>query len=536
MTILEELVKKNTYPIVFIGSGMSLRYANNFPNWNGLIMKLWKKAFQDNHDQNFYRFMLQLKQDILKESSNKDSDYISYKLNIIASTLIEAEFNKQFLEEKITVADYTVKEYYETGISPFKIEISNTFSELSIKPEMEEEYRSYKKFLSKSKIILTTNYDNMIETAYNSEVASHPIDTYIGQEGFLRENIGYAELYKIHGSSSKPDSIIITEEDYSLFDKNSVLISAKIISGLITSPIIFLGYSLADENIRSIIRNFAGSLSDEDTVNVSERIIVVERLEDEQKIIETKLMEKDLGIELTLLKTDNYKYLFDSLNQINEGVSSAFINRYSRLLKKLIIERGQEGTLKTLLVSPTELSELEKSEVLRKNAAVVMADSAVVYAYPSIIDYFINYFSDSQKINSDVALHFIGQQQSRTNIPFWWYVNNLQLEKSTLNSTEQDKIKARMQRFSDVEKIKNTINSSNKIKYSSIQEIEKKDYKLKKKIDIITYNIDVLHSPDILQFILKELSSLKEKNEFTIDTPLRRLCVVYDIKYIRNVN
>lgn len=536
MSILEELVEKNTYPIVFIGSGMSMRYADNFPNWNGLIMRLWKMAFQDDNENNYYKFMLQLKEKISKDNPKKETSFVSYKLNIVASTIIEEKFNEQFLEGKLSVDGYNAKDYFESGISPFKIEISNIFSHLNIRSEMVEEFDAYKKFLSKTKIILTTNYDEMIEDAYNSIVTSHPIDTYIGQEGFLRENIGYAELYKIHGSSSRPSSIIITEKDYSQFNKNSVLISAKIISGLITSPIIFLGYSLTDENIRSIIRDFSGSLSNEDTVNASERIIVVERVENEMSVIESKLMEKDLGIELTLLKTDNYKFLFDSLNKINEGVSSAFINRYSTLFKKLIVERGKEGTLKTLLVSPTELSELEKNHDLRKNAAVVMADAAIVYAYPNLIDYFINYFSDQEKLNTDVGLHFIGGQLPKSNIPFWWYVDNLELENSTLNSREKDKIKARMERFSDIEKIKSKIHSSNHIKVSSFVDIERMDFKIKKKMDVIAFNIDRLDKEDVLQFILEELTKLKENNDFKIDTPLRRLCIAYDIMYIHKKN
>lgn len=536
MSILEELVEKNAYPIVFIGSGMSMRYAENFPNWNGLIMSLWKKAFQDDNEINYYKFMLQLKEKISKENPDKDQSFISYKLNIMASTIIEERFNKQFLDGNLSIVGYNAKDYFELGTSPFKIEISNIFSNLEIRSEMAEEFEAYKKFLSKTKIILTTNYDEMIEKAYNSVVASHPIDTYIGQEGFLRENIGYAELYKIHGSSSRPSSIIITEKDYSQFNKNSVLISAKIISGLITSPIIFLGYSLTDENIRSIIRDFSRSLSEEDSINASERIIVVERVENELSVNESKLMEKDLGIELTLLKTDNYKFLFDSLNKINEGVSSAFINRYSTLFKKLIVERGKEGTLKTLLVSPTELSELEKNHDLRKNAAVVMADAAIVYAFPNLIDYCINYFSDQEKLNTDVGLHFIGGQLPKSNIPFWWYVDNLELEKSTLNSREKDKIKARMTRFSDVEKIKGKIHSSNHIKIPSFEGIESRKFKIKKKTDVIAYNIDELDREDVLRFILEELTKLKENNDFRIDTPLRRLCIAYDIKYIHKEN
>jgi hypothetical protein len=532
LSVLENLIDRNAYPIVFIGSGMSMRYAKDFPNWNGLILYLWKKAFQDEKEENYYKFMLQLREEILKKYPESDPEFVSYKLNIDASSIIESKFNELFREGKIIITNYTAKDYFEMGISPFKMEVANMFSNLDIKSDMKQEFEVYKKFLSKTKIILTTNYDEMIEKAYNSVVGSHSIDTYVGQEGFLRENVGYAELYKIHGSCLTPSSIVITKEDYKLFQKNSILISAKIISGLITSPIIFLGYSLTDENVRSIIRDFSGSLTAEDTINASERIIVVERLESEKDIIETKVMEKDLGIELTLLKTDNFKLLFESLNKINEGVSSAFINRYATLFKELIVERGKEGTLKTLLVSPTELGELEKNHELRRNAAVVMADAAIVYAFPNLIDYFLNYFSAAEKLNSDVALHYIGNQLPKSNIPFWWYVKNLELDNSSLNSIEKDKVKARKERFSNVETVRNKISTSNQIKVSSFVDIENRTWKTeKKRADVIAFNIDNLNKEEVLEYILNELNKLKEKNEFKIDTPLRRLCTIYDIKY-----
>lgn len=532
MGVLDNLVEKNTYPIVFIGSGMSMRYFKNFPNWDGLIKTIWTKAFQGK-DDDYYMFMNQLRLEIQEEYPDATESYLSYQLNISASSVIEKKFNEAYISGEIIIENYSNKDYFETGVSPFKKEISNIFENLKIRDEKIEEYEIYKKFLSKAKIILTTNYDEVVENAYNSIVSSNPIDTYVGQEGFLRENVGYAELYKIHGSIRNPSSIVITNDDYKLFKKNSILISAKIISSLINSPIIFLGYSLTDENIRSIIRDFSGSLNKEDSISASERIILVERQEGVNRLSESKIMEKDLGIELTQIITDNFSLLFKTINEINEGVSSAFINQYSKLFKKLIIERGKEGTLETLLVSPNELGELEKNEQLRKNAAVVMADSAVVYAYPLLIDYFISYFQ-GDKLITDVGLHYIASQLPKTNIPFWWYVDNLDLDRSSLNANEKDKIKSRIVRFSDLEEQIGKINKYNKIEVHSEQDLEKLNYPEKKKTDIVSFNINNLDEEFVRRFILDSLSTLKEKNEFKIDTPLRRLCVLYDIKYIKN--
>lgn len=177
MSVLENLIDRNAYPIVFIGSGMSMRYAKDFPNWNGLILYLWKKAFQDEKEENYYKFMLQLREEILKKYPESDPEFVSYKLNIDASSIIESKFNELFREGKIVITNYTAKDYFEKGISPFKMEVANMFSNLDIKSDMKQEFEVYKKFLSKTKIILTTNYDEMIEKAYNSVVGSHSIDT-----------------------------------------------------------------------------------------------------------------------------------------------------------------------------------------------------------------------------------------------------------------------------------------------------------------------------------------------------------------------
>ncbi|AXU29689.1 TPA: hypothetical protein ACKONR_000647 [Clostridioides difficile] len=43
-SILDILIEKNEFPIVFIGSGISKRYLKNYPSWDGLLEELWKKT------------------------------------------------------------------------------------------------------------------------------------------------------------------------------------------------------------------------------------------------------------------------------------------------------------------------------------------------------------------------------------------------------------------------------------------------------------------------------------------------------------
>lgn len=47
MKFLEELIKNNQYPIIFIGSGITQRYFNNAPTWEGLLKIIWEKLYDE---------------------------------------------------------------------------------------------------------------------------------------------------------------------------------------------------------------------------------------------------------------------------------------------------------------------------------------------------------------------------------------------------------------------------------------------------------------------------------------------------------
>jgi len=73
-------------------------------------------------------------------------------------------------------------------------------------------------------------------------------------------------VYKIHCCVSQLDKTIITESDYSKFNEKYELIRAHLLSLFIHNPIIFIGYSIEDSNIKDILRTiftYAGSNSPE---------------------------------------------------------------------------------------------------------------------------------------------------------------------------------------------------------------------------------------------------------------------------------
>jgi hypothetical protein len=124
------------------------------------------------------------------------------------------------------------------------------------------------------KLIVTTNYDQLLERALNNE--GKAFERIIQPaEGFentpdIRERFEKIEgyegliLYKIHGSflnklnGEEPSPIIITEDDYIEFltvvGVEDVGVPRLILKKIIPSTLLFLGYSLEDWDFRTIYK------------------------------------------------------------------------------------------------------------------------------------------------------------------------------------------------------------------------------------------------------------------------------------------
>lgn len=111
------------------------------------------------------------------------------------------------------------------------------------------------------KIICTTNFDKLIESSFNKETNRIEI---INNENklsvFDKEKIA---LYKFHGDFDAPRDMIITERDYKRFTEEKNLLYTEMKSIFTKYTIIFIGYSLRDQDSRMIledIRKILGNL------------------------------------------------------------------------------------------------------------------------------------------------------------------------------------------------------------------------------------------------------------------------------------
>ena len=255
-----------TIPYLFVGSGISRRYLG-LPTWEDLLKHFANKLSSDE-----YKY-----QSLKNEADNKLSR---------VGSLLEKEFNKKwFADSSMRSQSETVSEFVRKGGSPFKAELAKYIASFS---KVNENYSTEIELLKELSAhnlagFITTNYDTFLENT----VSDYKV--YSSQEELIFSSIQeIGEIFKIHGSVDKPESIVITEEDYNRFDDKAAYLAAKLTTIFVEYPIIFIGYSLTDENIRKILKSIVNGLSDKHVAKLSKRFVFVKRNESLEDAIEVK--------------------------------------------------------------------------------------------------------------------------------------------------------------------------------------------------------------------------------------------------------
>ena len=86
MAFLENIKQKNQFPIIFIGSGITKRYFKNAPDWQTLLLSIWKEV--DTQD-NFYKENYKLR---------KDYGDDTFKINVELAEVLSNKYNDAFYD------------------------------------------------------------------------------------------------------------------------------------------------------------------------------------------------------------------------------------------------------------------------------------------------------------------------------------------------------------------------------------------------------------------------------------------------------
>jgi len=94
--------------------------------------------------------------------------------------------------------------------------------------------------------VITTNYDQFLSRVYPD------YERIVGREVLGSKSLAIGEIFQIHGSTSNPESLVLTTDDYVAFEKNKKFIAAKLLTLFSVHPLLIAGYSVADSNVKEL--------------------------------------------------------------------------------------------------------------------------------------------------------------------------------------------------------------------------------------------------------------------------------------------
>lgn len=377
MDIREFIASYSNHPVLFVGTGFSLRYLENSFSWNELLEKISFEVF--GNDEFYYDIKA-------KYAVGNDFDLtkVAQDLEVKFNEISSQDRNGKF--EEINDIFYSNMKS-NICLSKFKIYISQMLSNLTLKISMDSEVKELKKMKKNIASIITTNYDGLIERIFD-------FNPLIGNDILLSNP--YGSVYKIHGCASKISSL--TENDYANFNERYELIRAQLLSLFIHNPIIFLGYSVSDENIKSILKTIFSYVepNTEQANRIRGNFLLVEYQPGSQS---TEVIEHDIDIEgqatirINKIKTDNFSELYRNIGELHLPASAMDIRKVQSVFMNIV----SGGEIRVKITE--DLDSLENSEKI----LAIGSKKSINYSYHNGTSILDDYFEIIEESNFQIV-------------------------------------------------------------------------------------------------------------------------------------
>ena len=494
MDIQEFVSRFRNHPVLFLGTGVSLRYLESSFTWDGLL----KKVAED-LTGNYERYL------DIKSHCALEGGYDFMKI----ATQLETEFNLALEDDrngKFKQINDVFYEEMEKGIScsRFKLYLAKLLSDLSLKQSMSEEIKELKKASKNIASVITTNYDSLIE----EEFGFQPL---VGNDILLSNP--YGSVYKIHGCITDPKKIIVTEQDYQDFDEKYELIRAQLLSIFIHNPIIFIGYSIGDENIKSLLKTiftYVEPNSDEARI-IRDNFLLVEREENSNSLTISEhdiVLEGFSTIRINKIKTDDFRSIYLALSGLKLPVSAMDVRKVQDIVQEIYAGGRIEVNISE------DLESLENKDKI----IAIGSSKTVKYLYQTPAGIMSAYFRIIEEADSQLLSLIDRMSIPKTNFFPVYGFGQIYPEMKDIE------IKKQYQK-DKVENFANRANQNIQSEHASIQAIldDENITKSKKDQAIVWSLLNDKLNLDEVELHLKEYN---QKNA----TPYRQLLCAYDLK------
>lgn len=406
---------KPSAPFLFVGSGFSRRYLG-LEDWAGLLTRFCSE------DRPFEYY---------KSKSNN-----SYPL---AAQYISESFHDHW---------WTADEYREsrkkhsknlTHVSdPLKCAISDHLLECNLDGIDNNELQKEISTLRTMNVdgIITTNWDLFLEELFPD------YKTFIGQDQLLfSDPQSIAEIYKIHGCASEPNSLVLTDKDYANFKNKNPYLAAKLITIFIEHPIVFIGYSVNDPHIQEIIFSIASCLREDHHKLFGENLIFLNRSNGEDETIHRiNFARNGTNINATGIRTDNFSDIYEAISENKRKIPARVLRHCKEQMYELVKSSNPETKLAVI-----DIDDLDSTKDVEFVVGVGVAQKQVSeaaeaektqeqnlaksgYRGVKLSDLFEDVVSKNSKYDAEQLLESVYPEIVRTNarfVPVFRYLSSI---------------------------------------------------------------------------------------------------------------
>jgi hypothetical protein len=223
--LIEAARKHALVPLV--GAGVSRQAGAGFPSWNGLLLEMSEIAVSRGYitaaEGTELGALLQ------RGQSSMAAEALRYSFPVDEyETILEERFNPK-------------------GVNPAEV------------------HRAL--FKLRPPVILTTNYDRLLEDAYAEEYRRAAQVLTYRDAVVVQKNLQSGRspedrpiVFKIHGTIDQPDGIVLSERDYRKLIHNQPGYRIVLSAIFLTQVILMLGFSFADPELRLLLEEHRESL------------------------------------------------------------------------------------------------------------------------------------------------------------------------------------------------------------------------------------------------------------------------------------
>lgn len=512
MTIEDVVAKFNTTPFLFVGSGITRRYLN-LPDWKGLLEHFAKEITDDDFAYSSYE--------------NKAGSFeCPAGLMPKVAELIQNDYDsKWFSTPDIRTVDDNLLEEIHNGLSPFKAEIaayikrSGKYSDI-----YDDEIKKLSQVSEKSIAgVITTNYDTFLEDHFQG------FAKFVGQNQLIFSAIqGVAEVYKIHGSVEKPDSIVINEQDYLDFEKRSAYLAAKLMTIFMEYPIIFIGYSISDSNIQNIINAIVNCLDVNQLKMIEDRFVFVEYKEGltGAEVTPYTVMVDRKPLTMKKIALEDFMLLYKALENRRAKLPVRILRRFKQELYNYTITNEPTINLRVASIDDNRISDEELVLAIGKVSDFGLRGLSGIDAN----EWYRNIIMEDLDFTADELLEYAFPKVLKHNSGRLPVNKYLSLAKGKYPECEQ---LARKQDFDDI--ISNTIKANRKClgEYSSVQQIwTREKVSIEKATRLISHlqenQIDIVELETVLRELFENDINILQYASAPVRTNIRRLIMILD--------